>query len=162
MARIDPHAVTVTVDADLASSDIDEIVNALDEAGIDAIVAPFPRRMGLPVEPLTLAIEIPLSVLATAVLQGTGRKAWTAITRVIGRRRRLPADTKDPDPVVLTIYDAQRRVRLDITSGSLADERLWASISRLTGIPDAGPVSLRWDHESATWQVAADEPPVPD
>jgi hypothetical protein len=153
--------MTVTVGPATTDSDIDELVSALDEVYVNAVVAPFPRRMGLPVEPLALAIEIPLGVLGTLFLEAAGRKVRNAIARVVDRHRRrsTPTDGGDLDRVVMTIYDQQRRVRLDITARALTDDRLWASLSQLTSIPDAGPVSLRWDRSSGSWRIesAADQ-----
>jgi hypothetical protein len=149
----------ITVGPAVIDSDIDDIVSALDEADVNAVVAPFPQRMGLPVEPLVLTIEVTLSVLSEFILQTAGRKVRNVFAKVVDRHRRGPTNGGDPDRVVMTIYDEQRRVRLDLTSEAVTDERLWASVSQLTGIPDAGPVTLRWDRSSASWQIesAADQ-----
>jgi hypothetical protein len=148
----------VTVGPAAIDSDINDLVSALDEADANAVVAPFPQRMGLPVDPLVLTIEVPLNVLGTFILEAAGRKVRDAIARVVERHRRGPTNGGDPDRVVMTIYDEQRRVRLDLTSEAVTDERLWASVSQLTGIP-AGPVTLRWDRSSASWRMesAADQ-----
>jgi hypothetical protein len=151
--------IIVTVGPAVIDSDIDDIVSALDEADINAIVAPFPQRMGLPVDPFVLAIEVPLGALGTFILEAAGRKVRNAIARMVDRHRRGPTNGGNPDRVVMTIYDEQRRVRLDLTSEAVTDERLWASVSQLTGIPDTGPVTLRWDRSSASWRMesAADQ-----
>jgi hypothetical protein len=153
VSQIPSSTMSVTVGPAVTDGEIDEIVSALDEADVNAVVAPFPQRMGLPVEPLVLAIEVPLGVLGAFLLEAAGRKVRNAIVRVVDRHRRESTDGGDPDRVVMTIYDEHRRVRLDLTSEALTDERLWASLSPLTGIPDAGPVSLRWDRSSASWRI---------
>lgn len=150
MSQAPSPTMTVTTGPAVLDGDIDEIVSAIDEAGVDAIVEPFPQRMGLPVEPLALAIEIPLGVLGTFILGAAGRKVRNAITKVVDRRRLA---SHDLDRVVMTIYDPERRVRIDVTPKALADERLWVAISQLTGVPDGGPVSLRWDRSSASLRI---------
>ena len=138
--------MTITVGPTVTDGDIDEIVSALDEADLDAIVAPFPQRMGLPVEPLALAIEVPLGVLGTMLLQATGRRLHNAIARV-ARRKSGGGDT---DRVVMTIDDPKRKVRIDATSAAMTDDRFWDAVAQQANIPDTGPVTLRWDSSSAS------------
>lgn len=160
--------VRITIGDDCRAEEVDELARLLDEAGLDAVVEPAPRRMGVPgVDLVVLAVEIPLQLLGTLLLTTIGQRIWQAIGAFVRRRRagRAAAEpvtagspAAGPD-VVVTVHDPRRRIRLDLTLQDLADDQLLAELARLGEVATTpGPLTMVWDATTAGWRTKpADE-----
>jgi hypothetical protein len=158
LSTVEVVTVTVIVSSDIAESDVEDIVRALDEAGANATVGPFPGRMGLAADAVAMVVEITISALVTFVLTEAGRRVWTALTNAVKRRRHRPAAKTEMNQVAMVINDNQARVRLEFTVDDLADDRVQAelqSLGDLAGSPN--PIVLRWDRNTAGYRRTAPE-----
>lgn len=142
--------IVITVSQGFPDDKLDEILEFLDEGGLEAVAGPVPGRMGLSDELVSMIITAPLDVLATVLLTAAGHKLWAAITTGIRRRRTRASAPSDDEQVVLTVFDAQAQVRVDLTLDDLSDDRV---VGELGMLRDLTGVVIQWDRPSGVWTV---------
>jgi hypothetical protein len=154
VSPVDANTVSIYVNDNVPDDDIDELVQLLDEAGLDAVVGPNPGRMGLLSDLPALIVEAPLGVLASLAVTATGQRVWRVLNRIANRGRRQPEATDEAGQVAVTLHDTQNRVRLDLTLDDLADSRVQKQLAQLgTFSGNSAQIVLRWDGVSGAWRV---------
>jgi hypothetical protein len=153
VSTTNPEAVSIYVSGDVPDDDIDELARVLDEAGLDAVVGPYPDRMGLVADLPGLLIEAPLDVAAAFVVTLAGQHAWRLLTRIARRRRDPARPTGGTDPAPVAIQDTDRRIRLDLTLDDLADPQVREQLASLRPLAETSTeLVLRWD-ASGGWRI---------
>jgi hypothetical protein len=144
--------LTIEYPADLAATEVDEIVTLVDRAGLDAEVRPAEvRRGGTGVEPWQVLLVVSFSSFLNAFVQDAGKDAWKAVVWVARRvARRRPAE-RSPGDGELIVDVRDRRLSLAFGDDALEDPRAFTRIPQLLqSRPEPGS-SFRWDGDLGRW-----------
>lgn len=143
------QTITIVTGREISDEALGEVIQLFDEAGLDVVVEPAPRRMGPAADLIGMIISAPLEGLVGALAGVVGRKLWTAIAATIKKRRASGATAED-EPVMLTLFDSTAHIRVDLTASDLSDDRLSVELGQLQ---NAKAVVVRWDRALGSWVV---------
>jgi hypothetical protein len=144
--------LTIVYPADLAATEVDEIVTLVDQAGLDAEVRPAEvRRGGTGMEPWQVLVVMSSSSFLNAFVQDAGKDAWKAVVTVVRRVARRRPGERPPGDGELVVDVQDRRLAFAFGDDALGDPRAFTCIPQLL---ESGPEpgsSFRWDRDLGRW-----------
>jgi hypothetical protein len=130
---------------DLDDRTLDEIIDILDRADIDAEVRPAVYRGGSHLGLWTILVVAPTVTYLNAVIQEAAKESFSALLKVMRRARRL----NDGSPIlVLTVADGQ--VFFSFTGDTPVTAR--RALSRMICTQPIRPGRYQWDSAPGKWR----------